>query len=392
MNADLLCLSHLRWNVVHQRPRELMTRFAARRRVYFLEEPVVGTGFPFLSVTRSDGVRILTPQLPRGIEGDDAEMLIRQLLRAHLREHGVIKPIHWFCTPMMQPIVDALPAAAIAFDCTDELSVLAVAPPELVAREQALLARADVVFTGGHSLFERKRQSHPNVHAFPSSIDVEHFAQARRAVQEPDDQRHLLRPRIGFCGIVDERVDLRLIDAVARLRPYWQLVMIGPATKVDSAAVPRAANIHYLGMKSYDDLPRYLAGWDVAMLPYARNDSTRYINPTKTPEYLAAGRPVVSTSVRDVVRPYGERQLVRIADTPEAFVAAVEHALVERAPPPAVDAFLASLSWDRTWAAMDRLLEAAVSRRAARAPRRPVSRLDPHPAAGAIDAQLTGEA
>jgi glycosyltransferase involved in cell wall biosynthesis len=391
MHVDLLCLSHLRWNFVFQRPQHLMTRFAAERRVYFLEEPVVGTGIPFLAAKRSGSVVALTPQLPHGIGGDDADALVGQLLRTYLREHGVVKPVHWFYTPMMLPIVEDLPASAVVFDCMDELSAFAGAPPALLAREKALLARADVVFTGGHSLFEHKRKSHPHVYAFPSSVDVAHFAQARQSLPEPDDQRAIPRARIGYCGVIDERMDLALLDNVARLRPDWHLVMIGPAVKIDAAALPRHSNIHYLGLKSYDDLPRYLAGWDVAMLPFARNESTRYISPTKTPEYLAAGRPVVATSVRDVVRPYGERGLVRIADTADAFVAAIAAAIVERTPPPAAEAFLSRLSWDRTWADMDRLLESAMARRLARTARVTISsRVESRP--GSIGAPLAGEA
>jgi UDP-galactopyranose mutase len=242
-------------------------------------------------------------------------VLVRQLLRAFFRQHGVVKPVHWFYTPTMLPTVEEIPAAAVVYDCMDEVPGACRAVSRQVLSEQTLLARADVVFTDGHSLFERKRQSHPHVHAFPSSVDVDHFAQARRrGGEEPEDQRGLPRPRIGFCGVVDERLDLGLIEAVARMRPDWQLVMIGPTANVDSATLPRATNIHYLGMKGYDELPRYFAGWDVAMLPFVRNESTRYLSPTKTPEYLAAGCPVVSTSVRSVVRPYGERRLVRIAD------------------------------------------------------------------------------
>jgi glycosyltransferase involved in cell wall biosynthesis len=376
-DRDLLCLSALRWNFVCQRPQHLMTRFATRRRVYFLEEPVFGTAFPILSASRSGSVRVLTPQLPRGVGGADAAMLVRQLVRGFLRQHGVVKPVQWFYTPAMLPIVEDVPAAAVVYDGMDELSASPGAAFGAPLGEPALLALADVVFTDAYSLFERKRQSHPHVHAFPSSIDATHFAQARRRGEEPEDQRHLSRPRIGFSGIVDERLDLELIEAVARMRPDWQLVMIGPtAANVDPATLPRAANIHYLGMKSYDDLPRYFAGWDVAMLPLARNESTRHLSPTKTPEYLAAGRPVVSTSVRDVVRPYGERRLVRIADVPEAFVAAIGESLFDRTPPAATDAFLAGLSWDRTWASMNRLLEAAIARREPRATRPTPPRID----------------
>jgi UDP-galactopyranose mutase len=232
--------------------------------------------------------------------------------------------------------------------------------------ERALMERAEVVFTGGQSLYEAKRRLHPNVHVFPSSVDVAHFGRARHITTDPADQSLIPRPRLGFFGVVDERFDAPLVAAVAERRPDWHFVIIGPVVKIDAASLPRRANIHYPGRKAYADLPAYIAGWDVALLPFARNDATRFISPTKTPEYLAAGKPVVSTSIRDVVRPYGERGIVRIADTPDAFIAAVEAALVEDAAVrhSAAEALLAGMSWDSTWTAMSRLIRAACDRQA----------------------------
>src|SRR4051794_1186902 len=195
----------------------------------------------------------------------------------------------------------------VVYDCMDELSAFAGAPASLRARERELLTRADVVFTGGQSLYEAKRGAHPNVHAFPSSVDVNHFAAARRRHDDPPDQQAIPRPRIGFFGVVDERMDMALLSGVAERRPDWHLVLLGPVVKIDPAVLPERANVHHLGPKPYAELPQYIASWDVAMLPFARNEATRFISPTKTPEYLAAGRPVVSTSIRDVVRPYGEQ-------------------------------------------------------------------------------------
>jgi glycosyltransferase involved in cell wall biosynthesis len=223
------------------------------------------------------------------------------------------------------------------------------------------------VFTGGQALYESKRHLHLNVHAFPSSVDVAHFARARNSAKDPRDQAVLPTPRLGFFGVLDERLDIDLVSAVADARPDWQIVLVGPVVKIDPAKLPRAANVHYLGPKAYSELPAYISGWDVALLPFARNEATRFISPTKTPEYLAAGRPVVSTSIRDVVRPYGERGLARIADTPAEFVAAVAAALEEPAAlrQRAADAFLARMSWETTWAAMWDLVEEAVPHRAA---------------------------
>ena len=245
------------------------------------------------------------------------------------------------------------------YDCMDELSAFRGAPPWLRERENELLARANLVFTGGQSLYEAKVSRHPHVYAFPSSVDAAHFAQARTPQPAPPDQATIPHPRLGFFGVIDERMDLALIEAVATARPDWHLVLIGPTAKVNPTDLPQGENMHYLGMKGYDDLPAYLAGWDVALLPFARNESTRFISPTKTPEYLAAGVPVVSTSIRDVVRPYGEMGLVGIADEPEAFVAAIERALREDASArlARVDTLLAHNSWDHTFAAMLRLIE-----------------------------------
>ena len=244
----------------------------------------------------------------------------------------------------------------------DELASFKNAPPVLKEREATLLRLADLVLTGGQSLYEAKRHQHENIHPFPSSVDVEHFAQARRVTEDPPDQAGIPHPRLGFFGVIDERMDRDLIDGVAAARPDWHLVLLGPVVKIDAAQLPRRANIHYLGSKAYAALPSYIAGWDVALLPFARNEATRFISPTKTPEYMAAGKPVVSTSIRDVVRPYGREGLVRIADDVEAFVAACEAAMAEDAAERLrqADAFLRQTSWDGTWLRIRLLVEAVL--------------------------------
>ena len=229
------------------------------------------------------------------------------------------------------------------------------------------MRNADVVFTGGQSLYEAKRDKHPFINPFPSSIDRDHFAQARGAIADPEDQKSIPHPRLGFFGVIDERFDIELLDQIATARPHWQLVMIGPVTKIDPASLPQRPNIHYLGPKTYNELPQYLAGWDVALLPFAINEATRFISPTKTPEYLAAGKPVVSTPITDVVRPYGELELVRIASTPREFIAAIEESLAPDATSEdwfnRVDRFLSQMSWNETWARMSDLIERATERK-----------------------------
>jgi UDP-galactopyranose mutase len=359
---DLLCLSHLRWRFVFQRPQHLMTRCARERRVYFFEEPVYAPGVtPHLAREFDNGVTILVPQLPAGLDEATSIAAQQSLLDHFLAEERIADYVLWYYTPMALAFTRHLTPTAIVFDCMDELSAFKNAPAVLRDREADLLALASVVFTGGQSLYEAKRRQHSNIHPVPSSVDVAHFARARSVASQPPDQDGIPSPRLGFFGVIDERMDLDLVAGVAAARPDWHLVMLGPIVKIDPATLPSASNIHYLGPKTYEELPQYVGGWDVALLPFARNDATRFISPTKTPEYMAAGRPVVSTSIRDVVRPYGQRGLVRIADDVPSFVAACAAAMAED---PAqrnlkADAYLRQTSWDGTWARMRRLLDAA---------------------------------
>ena len=306
-SMDFVVFSHLRWNFVYQRPQQILVRCARANRVFFIEEPIVEeTGQSRLEVSRSEeGVVIVVPVLPAAAD-QSQDAVISRLLENFFKKHKVVDPVLWYYTPMAMNFTASLSGSLVVYDCMDELSAFRGAPPGLQAAEASLLQRADLVFTGGRSLHEAKRRSHPSVHLFPSSIDVQHFGRARSPQPERVDQASLDWPRLGYCGVIDERMDLALLSEVAAMRPMWQFVMLGPVVKINEADLPRRPNIHYLGMKTYKDLPAYLAGWDIAMLPFALNESTRFISPTKTPEYLAAGLPTISTSVRDVVSPYGE--------------------------------------------------------------------------------------
>src|SRR4051812_36213343 len=352
--ADIVCFSHLPWDFVYQRPNHLMARAARGRRVFFIQEPYEGASLT-LDVEQVDGLTVIRPGVPRGTTPRAANEMLRAELDGFLAENGVRHPWLWYYTPMALSWSSHLPASAVIYDCMDELSNFKFAPAQLRDLERELMQRADVVFTGGRSLFEAKRDRHQSTFLFPSSVDGGHFRQARGDVAEPADQVAIGHPRIGYYGVIDERIDLELVAEIAQARPEWNLVMVGPVVKIAEDELPRAANIHWLGLKSYDELPAYLAGWDVAIMPFALNDSTRYISPTKTPEYLAGGRPVVSTPITDVVRPYGEQRLVHIAADSDAFIESIQAALdcdrtdlLARA-----DNFLATQSWDATWAAME---------------------------------------
>jgi glycosyltransferase involved in cell wall biosynthesis len=291
-----------------------------------------------------------------------------ELLSKFFNEQGLTKYIFWYYTPMALGKSRHFHPALTVYDCMDELAAFKFAPPELKKRELELFQKADLVFTGGQTLYEAKREQHPDAHAFPSSIDKAHFGQARGPMAEPADQASIAHPRVGFFGVVDERLDIELLRELSQNHPEWQFVIIGPVVKIDPAILPRTPNVHYLGGKDYKELPAYLKGWDVATLLFADNESTKFISPTKTPEYLAAGNPVVSTPIRDVVRPYGDLNLVQIADNAADFGKAISKALTQRDDADwrqRTDAYLATISWDQTWQGMVDLMQ---QRLAAKAP------------------------
>lgn len=374
---DLICFSHLRWDFVYQRPQHLLTRCARDRRVFFIEEPIFGEGSMRLDVREVEGgVRVVVPFLPDGLRSEVATAaVLKEMTRRLFEENGIREYVFWYYTPMALSFTRDFNPVAAVYDCMDELSAFKGADSRLQNFEKELFQRVDLVFTGGQTLYEAKRDQHRAVHAFPSSIDVTHFIRARTLKADPEDQANVPHPRLGFFGVIDERFDIELLNSVAIKQPDWHFIMIGPVVKVSEDSLPKQPNIHYLGPKKYDELPDYLAGWDIALLLFARNESTRFISPTKTPEYLAAGKPVISTSIRDVVRPYGELDLVHIADTASDLVQAAERVLANSQVSSdwlaRVDDFLADMSWDKTWGQMSLLLNEVVEAQPKLSARRP---------------------
>ncbi|HJP91707.1 MAG TPA: glycosyltransferase family 1 protein [Pyrinomonadaceae bacterium] len=365
--VDLVCFSHLRWDFVYQRPQHLLSRCARDRRVFFVEEPIFGNRSMRLDVREAEtGVHVVVPQLPDGLRSDVAiNAVMKEMVRQLFIDHNINEYVFWYYTPMALKFTDHFKPIASIYDCMDELSAFKGAHSQLPILEKQLFRQVDLVFTGGQSLYEAKCSQHRAVYAFPSSIDAAHFRKARTAVKDPEDQAGIPHPRLGFFGVIDERFDSELLDQMAMKRPDWHFVMIGPVVKIDPEKLPKRPNIHYLGPKKYKQLPDYLAGWDIALLLFARNESTRFISPTKTPEYLAAGKPVISTSIRDVVRPYGELKLVEIADSSEEFIQAAEKILsrTDRAEwLQKVDTFLKDISWDKTWMQMSQLIDEVIER------------------------------
>jgi UDP-galactopyranose mutase len=375
---SIIVFSHLRWDFVFQRPQHVLTRLAQHYRIYFFEEPVTATEHCHLQISEpAPNVHVCRPHSTLASPGfhDDQIPILQQLLQALMRRERIDDYAVWFYSPMALPLMQDLAPAVVVYDCMDELSAFRNAPRQLLQRESALLKTADVVFTGGPSLYRAKRDRNPAVHCFPSSVDAGHFALARDPANDHPLQQGLLRPRLGYFGVIDERLDLELIDATAAARPDWQISMVGPHAKLDPSALPRRSNIHYFGQQPYQDLPRFIAGWDVCLQPFALNEATRFISPTKTLEYMAAEKPIVSTPITDVVEPYGD--IVYIARTPAAFIGACDAALhaddAERGQRTArMRATLARTSWDKTAAAMHRLIEDAKHARATPPARLPV--------------------
>ncbi len=369
----LLCFSHLRWDFVKQRPQHLMLRAAKVFDVVFVEEVAIEDDRACLRLFEKDGITIAVPHLPPSLSRDHLDQAVARLLTEFLCGKAE-RRVFWYYTPAAVEFSRELPRTLTVFDNMDELSAFRGASPDLLRLERELLANADLVFTGGWSLFEAKRDRHPAVHCFPSSVDAAHFGQARTgASPDPIDQCDLPRPRLGFFGVVDERMDLHFVDAFAALRPNWQFVMLGPVQKIDVETLPRRVNLHWLGLKTYAELPSYLAHWDLAFMPFVLNESTRFISPTKTPEFLAGGLRVLSTAVPDVVRAYGDdAEVVAIARTPEQAAAEAERLMREPAQNwlERVDAALGAQSWDRTWRDMLALVDQELTRDGAvRSPR-----------------------
>ena len=367
MTQDIICFSHLRWNFVYQRPQHLMNLLARGSRVFFIEEPIFNAdaGSHYFDAFEDPlaGVNIIVPHLAPGSTQKDIVSHQQDIMADLLQRYNIRNYISWYYSPMAWTFSHMLKPVYTVYDCMDELSAFLFAPPELKTNELALLDRADTVFTGGRSLYAAKKDLHDNIHCFPSSIDKDHFHSARNLQDDPEDQRDIPHPRIGFYGVIDERLNIALLDEVSAARPSWQFVLVGPVVKIDPATLPQRPNIHYLGPKRYEELPGYLSGWDIAMMPFALNASTQFISPTKTPEYLAGGKPVISPSITDVVAPYGELGLVFIADTSAEFITVTEDILLTGIPKgwlSRVDNFLSGQSWQQTVSEMAAIIDEGI--------------------------------
>jgi len=335
-HLPIIVHSHLRWDFVWQRPQQILSRLASHHRVAFIEEPLLHDEDTQLAITEAapNIVRIV-PMLRHGESADTDDQCARILphLQCAFREHPLLsgrfeQVIQWFYSPSVAPsFLGRFDAAAVVYDCMDELTKFRYAHADLAQREAALLAAADVVFTGGYQLFTRKSKHHGNVHFYGCGVDSDHYAKAQSAgTKVPADVVDLARPVLGYFGVIDERLDYELLDELATAFDGGSVVMIGPVAKVDPATLPRRSNLHWLGQRAYDDLPAYVKAFNACLMPFALNEATENINPTKTLEYMAAGKPVVSTAVADVVRHF--TPIVQVAKSRDEFIRLAAQACV----------------------------------------------------------------
>ena len=325
----LLVLSHIRWDFIVQRPQQLMSRLAGRWRVLYVEEPVPCSGPARLEVhERGPQLAVLVPHTPfadtgAGFDDDAQRPLVQALLVDWLQQCGEKVDVAWLYTPRAEPLLQALAPRCIVYDCIDEPTARASEASRVAAHEAALLDEADLVLTGGPSLHAAKRQRNPRVYCMPGAVDATHFApssldaQSEQAIEAQRLQSSTPHPRLGYFGVIDERLDFTLLAKLADQHPAWSLMMAGPVVGIDAHRLPQRPNLHWLGRQPYERLPYLVAGWDLCLLPFLHNAATRFINPTKTLEYMAAEKPVISTAIHDVVWLYGDA--VALAREPEAF-------------------------------------------------------------------------
>ena len=364
--------SHLRWDFVWQRPQQILSRLAQHHPILFVEEPIFGdfAGSSLdISYPHANVIRVV-PYLDNNYapDYDRAARMVLVMLREQLKTNATLanlfrKRVQWFYTPMPTPIMlGEFNEMGVVYDCMDELAQFKDAPADLRNREHFLLKNADIVFTGGRNLYEAKSRAHANVHFFGCGVDIEHFGKARLPQTSiADDIKTFSAPIAGYFGVIDERLDYALIAQMAQAKPQWTFVMVGPVVKVDPNSLPQAPNIKWLGQRDYKELPNYVKAFDVCLMPFSLNAATQYINPTKTLEYMAANKPILSTAVADVIKNF--TPVVQVAYSPAEFVQRLEATrALSREMLDAGLAMAGKASWDAIVATIRQLIKDAILR------------------------------
>lgn len=348
---DMIVFCHLRWQFVYQRPQHIISRMAKTMRVLFIEEPL-----PFNENEPSGNLMIINEMLHVLQPNVKNIKSIADIIPDYVLNRQI--PIGWFYSAAFCPLLETIDFENVVYDCMDELSLFKNAPLQLIHQEKYLMSKADIIFTGGKSLYESKKQYHTNVYCFPSSVDKSHFAKALNGIAIPDDIAQITSPIVGYFGVIDERINLHLLEETAEKLPNVSFVMIGPLAKIEATDLPRITNIHYLGMKTYAELPHYLKAFDIAMMPFALNDATKYISPTKTLEYMAANKPIISTKIMDVMRDYS--LCISLIETADEFCEAIQLCLDKTdrlSMEIEYDRVLNKTSWDVTFATMKTIMK-----------------------------------
>lgn len=344
---DMIVFCHLRWDFVYQRPQHLISRLSKKYKILVIEEPIGKIHNSENEPEMFEISKSLHVMRPRIDQINELGLYMKKYLKD---DHY---PVAWFYSAAFVSVLDSIDFGTIIYDCMDELTLFKGASPELIQQEDYLLSAADIVYTGGKSLYESKKVKHDNVHCFPSSVDVEHFSNANtNLIMKPEDLKNIHAPIVGYFGVIDERIDLDLIQQTAQKMPDLAFVMIGPICKIGEEDLPREKNIYYLGMKSYEELPQYLYFFNFAMMPFALNDSTKFISPTKTLEYMSAMKPIISTKIKDVVRDYNG--CVNLIDDSDDFCDALQTPKTDYKD--AYKIILENTSWDKTVEKMNSII------------------------------------
>jgi len=344
----IICFSHLTWDRnLFQRPQQLMLRFSKRFNVLYVSGYSCRQFFIDLfrrkkthSYHVTDNLAVYSPFALPPIKKYSSitirlnKILLSFLVKRRLKKLKFKDPILWIYHPRYIDAIGKFKEELIIYDCMDDFTSLLSDYEDRernIKDERALLKKADMVFAGGYSIAELKRDSREHIHVFPSAVEIYHFKKARSDnLEMPDDITDIPHPILGYWGAIDERVDHELLKRLAMKHPEWSIVLLGPIVRHkagDLSYLKEIKNIFWLGPKDYSLLPNYAKAFDVCLIPFVLSREGKFLSPTKTLEYLATGKPVVSTPITDVVRFYDG--VVGIADGPDEFGMAVRRCMEE---------------------------------------------------------------